>query len=484
MALSCMQSAWHARVAGSVRPVLMLGLVFGSIGLHAQTDPGVRVDAVPAVGGMLPGLNATQQANFADGLANFITVRSLKGSTSPATQEGLGPRFNSNSCGSCHSQPAIGGTSPSSNPQFVLAALMNNAQPFFVTANGPVREARFKRVVQSGGFFRGGGEGGAPDGGVHDLYTITGVANTITAAGPDRTTPQTCTLTQPDFAQAQSTNNLSLRIPTPVFGGGLVESISDATILASHAASAADRQAFRIRGRPNRNGNDGTITKFGWKAQNATLLLFSGEAYSVEMGVSNEIFSVERANPGETLPAGCLFNPIPEDATGAGDNTGLSDIQQFATFMELLAPPAPVASFTNAAGTMVSPASIANGLAVFTNRARCALCHTPSLTASPSNFVAGTTQVNLFSDLMVHNMGETLADGISQGLAGPNEFRTAPLWGLGQRIFFLHDGRTSDLVQAIHLHGGSESEARVSVEQFYGMSATDKQDLLNFLRSL
>ena len=79
MALSCRQSASHARVAGSVRRVVVLGLVFGSIGLHAQTDPGVRVDATPAVGGMLPGLSPAQQANFADGLANFITVRSLKG---------------------------------------------------------------------------------------------------------------------------------------------------------------------------------------------------------------------------------------------------------------------------------------------------------------------------------------------------------------------------------------------------------------------
>jgi len=75
--------------------------------------------------------------------------------------------------------------------------------------------------------------------------------------------------------------------------------------------------------------------------------------------------------------------------------------------------------------------------------------------------------VNLFSDLLLHDMGDTLADGVSQGLAGPSEFRTAPLWGLGQRVFFLHDGRTSDLVHVIRLHGGSESEARVSAEQFF-----------------
>jgi CxxC motif-containing protein (DUF1111 family) len=105
--------------------------------------------------------------------------------------------------------------------------------------------------------------------------------------------------------------------------------------------------------------------------------------------------------------------------------------------------------------------------------------------ASPSNFTGGTaTAVNLFSDLLLHHMGDELDDGVSQGLAGPSEFRTAPLWGLGQRIFFLHDGRSTDLVQVIRMHGDSESEARVSVEQFHRLSVQSQQDLLNFLRSL
>jgi CxxC motif-containing protein (DUF1111 family) len=483
MALSCMQSAWHARVAGSVRRVLLLGLAFGSIGLHAQAvDPGVRGGTIDA-GTPLPGLSAGQLSNFTLGLSNFITVRSVQGvevlATSAKTQEGLGPRYNSNSCGSCHSQPAIGGTSPSANvfpmvgpnPQVAVASEFGarNVLPSFITANGPVREVRFKHVVQNGVVTR------AADGGVHDLFTITGRTDATNTAGATGTL-QTCVLAQPDFRNA---NNISFRIPTPVFGMGLVESISDATILANMAANASDKQAFRIRGTPNRNGNDGTITKFGWKAQNATALLFAGEAYNVEMGVSNEIFSVERANPGETLPASCLFNPTPEDATAAGDNTGLSDVQQFASFMEGLAPPTPS---TTVPGGLTS---IANGAALFSNTVKCALCHTPTLMASPSNFTGGTaTAVNLFSDLLLHNMGDELADGVSQGLAGPNQFRTAPLWGLGQRIFFLHDGRSTDLVQVIQLHGDSESEARVSVEQFHRLSASDKQDLLNFLRSL
>jgi CxxC motif-containing protein (DUF1111 family) len=91
---------------------------------------------------------------------------------------------------------------------------------------------------------------------------------------------------------------------------------------------------------------------------------------------------------------------------------------------------------------------------------------------------------NLFSDLMVHHMGTGLADGVSQGNAGPDEFRTTPLWGVGQRIFFLHDGRTSDLLQAILAHESQGSEANRVVETFKGKSAAEKQAILDFLRSL
>ena len=97
---------------------------------------------------------------------------------------------------------------------------------------------------------------------------------------------------------------------------------------------------------------------------------------------------------------------------------------------------------------------------------------------------------NLFSDLLVHNMGPGLADNILQGGAQGDEFRTAPLWGLGQRIFFLHDGRTTDLIAAIQAHKSAKnnefgpSEANAVIDIFNGLSATSKQDLLNFLRSL
>jgi CxxC motif-containing protein (DUF1111 family) len=146
--------------------------------------------------------------------------------------------------------------------------------------------------------------------------------------------------------------------------------------------------------------------------------------------------------------------------------------------MRLLAPPRP--STTSPGGA----ASIANGRVQF-DRIGCNLCHTPKLRTARSSVTVGLSQVDakLFSDLLVHRMGQNLADGVSQGSAGFSEFRSAPLWGLGQRIFFLHDGRTTDLLDAIRQHESAGSEANGVIDRFELLTETQKQDLLNFLRS-
>jgi CxxC motif-containing protein (DUF1111 family) len=241
-----------------------------------------------------------------------------------------------------------------------------------------------------------------------------------------------------------------------------------------------------LSGNVNTSANDGTITRFGWKAQNKSLLMFASEAYNVEMGVTNQLFPQER----DETP-GCLFNATPEDTlnftpsatSGSNSNTAVvSDIEAFANFMRMLAPPAPAPS---------TPASD-KGRAAFVNIG-CAHCHTPSFTtgakiasgSSTSPSIALSKQpVNLFSDLLVHHMGKDLADGITQGGAGPDEFRTAPLWGVGQRIFFLHDGRTSSLVEAIQAHKSRGSEASKVIERFNKLKAEEQQDIVDFLRTL
>jgi len=317
---------------------------------------------------------------------------------------------------------------------------------------------------------------------VHDLFTIVGRSDT----------PRGCTglvLRQPDFATQVRNNNVIFRIPTPTFGNGLIANIPESTIIANKHANATTKQRLGISGVENREGNTGTITRFGWKAQNKSLEIFSGEAYLVEQGVSNEAFTQERGEPGDRgvaertePPAACLTNGdprpgTPEDHVHFDSTTGTdvpSDVIQFATFMRFLAAPTP-APF--------SP-SAAQGQQAF-NQVGCGMCHTPSLRTGPSTSAAlDNKDANLFSDLLVHNMGTGLADGVSQGGAGPQEFRTAPLWGVGQRIFFLHDGRTKDLEQAIAAHASTGSEANAVVTNFNNLSEFSKQDLLNFLRSL
>jgi CxxC motif-containing protein (DUF1111 family) len=148
----------------------------------------------------------------------------------------------------------------------------------------------------------------------------------------------------------------------------------------------------------------------------------------------------------------------------------------------MLAPPAPAADTY----------STIHGRALF-SKVGCALCHTPTLMtakqinsggAAVPSAALSNQPVHLYSDVLVHRMGNGLADGISQGGAGVDEFRTAPLWGVGQRIYFLHDGRTSDLVEAIYLHKSPHSEASRVVDNFRRLKVSDQQDIINFLRGL
>jgi CxxC motif-containing protein (DUF1111 family) len=415
--------------------------------LTGARDPGVR-GGVAGAGDPLPLASTSERKIFLIDQGDFNDAE--------APNAGLGPTMNLDSCGGCHSQPAIGGSSPAVNPQIAFATKQGarNTVPSFLSLNGPIREARFVRKPD-----------GTPDGGVHSIFTVTG---RVDAPG--------CNISQPNFAAAVANNNVIFRIPTPVFGAGLMEAIPDSTIVANQAANATAKRAAGIVGRFNRNGNDGTIARFGWKAQNNSLLLFAGEAYNVEMGITNDIFFTERD---ET--ASCHFTTAPNSVTdfaAASSEEAVSSIEKFATFMRLLAPPTP--SPTEPGGA----SSISNGQALFTSTG-CVLCHTATMqTGNATSAAMKNKPVNLFSDLLLHDMGPGLADGVSQGAAGGRDFRTAPLWGLGKRVFFLHDGRTKDLTQAVLAHSSNGSEASITVTRFNMLVGSQQQDLLNFLRSL
>jgi CxxC motif-containing protein (DUF1111 family) len=420
-------------------------------------DPGPRSGPAGA-GGPLVGVGTGAQELFAAARSRFQEINSVSGTMRGEAGVGLGPRFNLNGCAGCHAFPTVGGSSPAINPQVAVAKLdgAKNFVPSFITLTGPVREARFVRKPD-----------GTADGGVHDLFVISGRGD---AAG--------CDIKQPDFASALSSHNIIFRIPTPLFGLGLVENVPDNNLESAQGEVRALAESLGVRvGVFNHSANDGTISRFGWKAQNKSLLMFAGEAYNVEQGVTNELFPNKR----QTDPS-CQYNGLPEDSTnleptltnGVPASDYSSDIVNFAAFARLSAPPTP----------MPGTPSTTRGRQVF-QKIGCQVCHIMSQTTGQSEY---SSQSNVsftpLSDFALHDMGIGLADGISQGNASGREFRSAPLWGIGQRLFFLHDGRTSDLYQAITAHASAGSEANTVIFNFEMQSPADQQALLNFLRSL
>jgi CxxC motif-containing protein (DUF1111 family) len=477
-------------------------------------DPGLRAGA--GAGEPVSGLTPTQAEFFNMGKVSFIEAE--------AVADGLGPRMNLDNCAGCHSQPATGGTTPPQNPQIALAKFNLGANastlPAFVSLDGPVRVVRLIRNPD-----------GKPEGTVQPLLTIVG-----------RPDARGCALAQSDLPAEVAKGNVAFRIPTPVYGAGLIEQIPDSTIRANQEANAARNKTLGIGGHPNivspidaafrRGRNDATedsIARFGWKAHNRSLLVAAAEAYHDEMGITNELFPVdlnesvtceftgpryqeikldglppidsirrylnplghryplevdvlrERANAfAERNPPGDYL----ANTDGRATVDSVSSIEKFASFMRYLAPPKP------SVDTPGGPGSIAKGRQMFDD-VGCAACHTPTLRTGAARVAALSQQpVNLYSDLLLHDMGPGLADGVVQGQATGAEFRTSPLWGLGQRIFFLHDGRTRDLRIAIDAHRsgsaakGDASEANTVIDRFQALAEADKQDLLNFLRSL
>lgn len=471
-------------------------------------DPGPRPNPKSSIPRSVPGLTANEMALFTESL---LRVSELEGTCDTCVQQpqgvlpidpdpknpfspkslinsaGMGPVFNADQCVTCHMQPTLGGSATRKNAAFEVAHRMgaSNVVPSFEEEHGAFREVRFK--------FKKNGE---RDGGVHSLFTLAGRSDV----------PNTCRLEQPDFEKQMQEKNLAFRIPLQLFGLGLIEAIPDTAIRENWHSNQEAKRALGIAGHPNINANTGTISRFGWKAQNASLTMFAGEAYNVEMGISNDLFPTTRSED-----ANCNVAYEPFDVPRVDDlsyNNPLKLMPAWLMFTEFM-------RFVDAPPLVAMDGNAERGKQIF-NELGCSLCHTPAFhtlgSANPNGpwdevgaktvALRGQT-VNLYSDLLVHHMGATLADNVVQGNAGPDEFRTTPLWGLGQRIYFLHDGRTSDLVTAIQDHfsfpgfdGGDNpskdrdsvkygaSEANGTVMQFNRLPERDKQALLNFLRTL
>jgi hypothetical protein len=499
----------------------------GAVLAQQPHDPGLR-DGPPGAGQPLPGLTTIELAMFKEGVQRAIQLEAVCDDCSDlqlgsfadpskanlltlTNSSGLGTRFNADQCTVCHNQPALGGSGgfvvpnpqdpparyrAPENPMFDLIPHRKGATnrvPSFITRFGPIREVRFARLPD-----------GRPDGGVHQLFTVVGRSDVFPPSQPGNCTD--AELPQPDFESEYRNGNLRFRIPLQLFGLGIIDGIQDREVMRRHQESAAVRAQLGIGGIANRSGNDGTITRFGWKAQNKSIAIFAGEAYNVEMGITNDVFPQAT----DETPACTVDKGEPNDITrfdaDASRNQDFHnplheppDWLMFAIFMRFLDAPKPAPFSASAVRGQslfgISPASPGIG---------CFACHTPTMVTPPQSETPALQNVtaHLYSDLLVHHMGKRLADDITQGLATGDMFRTTPLWGVGQRRFLLHDGRTDDLLTAIEEHFSPEtsceqdgsgaagercygpSEANAVVLRFRALSAADQQALLDFLRAL
>ncbi len=362
-------------------------------------------------GNPLPGMTAEEFELFRLGLEDFTEVENAG--------EGLGPAFNGTGCSACHNSPAIGGISP-------------------------VAEVRAGRLDEEGKFHvLGGGT----------LYHLFSIPN------------HECQPKIPPEA-----NVISRRIPIPLFGAGLVEAISDETLLALEDPDDLDNDGISGRAAMINDVATGRdrIGRFGWKSQQATLLAFGADAYRNEMGITSDLFPDEVA-PGvdpEVLEL-CDLRPDPEDERDP--STGLRGIDNFESFMKFLAPieRGPIDE------------TVQRGDILFES-VGCASCHVPVLMTGPnSSPLFDQKAVPLYSDLLLHAVGT--GDNIEQEAAAPDEIRTPALWGLRLRRPFLHDGSASTPEEAILRHGQEAEAVRVRFEE---LVPDERSALLAFLNSL
>lgn len=387
------------------------GALAGAATLLILTALGVAAQSTTIAGDPLPGITPTEFQEFRLGLEDFREVEEAA--------DGLGPLFNGTGCAVCHNVPAIGGSSP------------------MTELRGGYRDAEGKFHIVGGTT-------------LFQMFSL-----------PDHR----CQATIPAEA-----NVVARRAPIPLFGGGLVEAVPDETLLALEDPFDRDRDG--ISGRAaiivDKATGQRRVGRFGWKAQIATLLTFSGDAYTNEMGITNDVFPDEPHGgiSAERLRE-CDRVKDPEDLVDP--RTGKRAIDNFEAFMKFLAAP-PRGTITD---------EVRTGEQVFA-AVGCTSCHVPTLTTGP-NASAALNRKTLapFSDFLLHELGT--GDGIEQGAAEPDEIRTPALWGLRLRRPLLHNGSAATPEEAVRRHGG---EASGVMERYQRASEPMRRALLAFLDSL
>ncbi len=334
--------------------------------------------------------------------------------------EGLGPVFNGRSCALCHSIPAIGGS-------------------------GTVMEPRAGILHEDGRFEE------LPGGSNFQMFSLP--IHSIQAGIPPEA------------------NVVALRKSLALFGNGLVEAVPDETLIALEDPDDSDGDGISGRAARilDRGSGEVRVGRFGWKAQQSSLFTFGAEAYRDEMGITNVLFPREACPYGVDCELLELIDPAPDPEDVVDITTGLRGVDNFANFLRLLGPPT---------RGEISP-EVLLGEQIFRSL-RCHSCHVESLeTGLASSPALSFKRFFPYADFLLHEVGT--GDGIGQADAQPNEIRTVPLWGVRFRGPFLHDGRASNLEEAILMHGVEAERSRVAFE---ALSDEQTRALLAFLKSL
>jgi len=404
----------------SARRLALLPFLSLLAGCYGSSSP--QPASRPEPGGPINGLTAAERAAFERG--RLVFQRRF------TPEEGLGPRYNATSCESCHSTPIPGGSAP----------LYRN---FYLGMSGvPGRQTPLPGLASAVVPAFGNGNDFSTEAGRHTLAPIAG-----------------------------TTYTLAQRNALPLFGVGLFEFVSDATIL-SHA-DPNDEDGDGISGRFNTDA--GTIGRFGVKAQSNNIELFTRAPLMNQMGVTSDPFLGSGGIVGLGLAQVSTDPNIPTRDFDAIPDPEISrkDLGDLIAFTRFLAPIQPLTPFSPEAR---------HGEELF-EAIGCTGCHVPELASSRG-------PVRAYTDLLLHDVGSQLADGLGFGvpqsaalapLTTAGEFRTQPLWGVSLSAPYLHDGRAETLREAIEMHAG---EAQASRAAFQALAGAEQADLITFLEHL
>ncbi len=385
---------------------------------------------------------------------NFVTAPAIVNS-------GLGPAFNNNSCIACHPKdgrgrpPEEGGISNS----FFLRISIPGVDP---KTGGSLAIPGFGTQLFDRAIF-----GVQPEAIVETTYTE--VNGKFGDDAPYQLRKPIFTIVNP-YTALPDTYLTSPRVAPPVFGRGLLEAISDETML--EWADEDDLDNDGISGRANQVwdivSETTVIGRFGLKANNPSVLVQTAGAYHGDIGITNELFPLE-STAGQ--PQDDVLNDDTELRQGVLDDVVF--------YIQTLAVPA---------RRNIDDPKVKNGQILF-DQAGCTSCHIPTVTTGVLEGVPEVSNqvIHPYTDLLLHDMGEGLADGRPDFLANGQEWKTPALWGIGYtkvvngHVFFLHDGRARNLTEAILWHGG---EAESAKEYFRNLSSNDRESLIKFLESL